>query len=132
MSNLKEITRLKSQVDKMKATLNDEGFLSKAPQKVIELNKSKLTKFELDLVRELEKVVGELRKRLDYSDGLEGVDAVDRIDWNLQFMREKKYLNEKNITINECEFDREYFDYVYKINATDLELAELLDDLIEK
>lgn len=115
----------------MEATLNDENFLIKAPQKVIELNKSKLDKFKLDLVRELEVVVGDLRRILGYDDGLVGVDAVDRIDWNLQFMREKKYLNERNITINECEFDKEYFDTVYKTNATDLELAELLDYLTD-
>lgn len=138
MSNLKEITRLKSQVDKMKATLNDEGFLSKAPQKVIELNKSKLTKFELDLVRELEVVVGELRKRLDYNDGLEGVDAVDRISWYIQLMRDKKYCEGvffslfDGVDYSHCEFDEKYFDYVYNPRATDLELAELLDCLTEK
>lgn len=122
----------------MESTLNDEKFLSKAPKKVIELNKKKLSDFELALVRELEVVVGKLRQKLDYNDGLEGVDAVDRISWYIQLMRDKKCCEGvffslfDGVDYSHCEFDEKYFDYVYNPRATDLELAELLDLLTEK
>ncbi len=134
----KEIKRLKGQIEKMQSTLSDEKFLSKAPQNVIELNKKKLSDFELSLVRELEVVVGKLRRKLDYDDGLKGIDASDRIGWYVQLMRDKKYIEGvffslfDGIDYSNCEFDEKYFDYVYNPRTTDLELTELLDWLTEK
>jgi hypothetical protein len=124
---LKEIIRLEGQIIKMEATLSDEKFMSKAPPNVIELNKKKLADFNNVLNRTMDELVGKLRARFDYNDGLEGVDAPDRLGWQIEWMREQKYLNDRKITLEECEFDKEYFDYVYNIRATKAELAELCD-----
>ena len=130
---LKEIIRLEGQITKMEATLSDEKFLSKAPQSVIELNKKKLTDFNNTLNRTMDELVCRLRARFDYSDGLEGIDAVDRITWYIQWLKEGKYIYgilfdfSKEIDYSDCEFDDKYFEYVYKTNATKQELAELCD-----
>ncbi len=130
---LKEIIRLKGQISKMEATLSDEKFLSKAPPNVIELNKKKLADFISVLNRTMDELVGVTRRRFNHDDGLEGIDAVDRIGWYLQWMREGKMFVgthfdfSQEIDFSTCEFDDKYFDYVYKINATQEELAELCD-----
>lgn len=130
---LKEIIRLKGQITKMEATLSDEKFLSKAPPNVIELNKKKLADFNNVLNRTMDDLVGILRRRFNHDDGLEGIDAVDRITWYIQWLKEGKYIVgahfdlSQEIDYSNCEFDEKYFNYIYKTNATQEELAELCD-----
>ena len=130
---LKEILRLEGQITKMEATLSDEKFLSKAPENVIQINKKKLADFNQVLNRTVEEAVSKLRQRLNYDDGLEGVDAVDRLDWHIQWLREGKHIYgvhfdfSKEIDYSNCEFDDKYFEYVYNPRATKQELAELCD-----
>jgi len=130
---LKEIIRLKGQISKMEATLSDEKFLSKAPHNVIEINKKKLSYFNNVLNRTMDELVGATRRRFNHDDGLEGIDAVDRITWYLQWLRDGKLLVGEHfdftqeIDYSKCEFDEKYFNYIYKTNATQEELAELCD-----
>lgn len=115
MSCLAEIIRLKGQISKIDKTLADEKFISKAPENVITLNKKKLSDFEASLKR----VIDECLKDLD------GIKSKQLVPYFIEYEREKKYLNDKKITLNECLFDNEYFSYVYNQTITDEEYCEL-------
>ena len=132
MDYFKEVTRLKGQISSIEKTLCDEKFLSKAPEKVIELNKKKLADFKHVLERTMGEVMVGLTNLYGYEDGLEGVTSSERIEWYIQYLRDNKinhadYVNNKEVDYSNQEFDEKYFNYVYDKEIKEEEFAELLD-----
>lgn len=117
---LAEIQRLKIQINKLERMLSDDGFLKKASETVITLNKQKV----LDFTNTLNKVMGQVMSELRLN-----FESDERIQYHIEYLRESNYLTEKNITLENCQFDTEYFDTIYKTEITKSELAELCDKI---
>jgi hypothetical protein len=115
-----EVERLGSLILKFGNILSDDKFIRNAPEAVVTLNRKKLSDFS-DLLQKTMLVISDILKKK--------FDTDESIGWHVEYLRENKYLAEKNITLDTCEFDSEYFDYIYNKPVTDIELAELCDSM---
>jgi len=118
MDYLSELIRINGQIGRIENNLADENFMSKAPAQVISLNKNKLYRFTNSIEALLEKIT-EILKSI--------YTTAERITWHIQYLRENKYLTDMKISLNECQYGKEYFNSVYKATIDKQELAKLCD-----
>jgi len=103
-----------SQVEKLEKQLSNPGFLSKAKPDMIAASKQKLHDFTLKLNSLPTAFKACIMQHTTLCDDM-------WIEFMIQHEREIDYLIERDITIEQCNFDDDYFKRVYApINTNDI------------
>lgn len=115
-----EIESLVQQIKIVEDKLNNKDFLSKAPEKIVNLEKQKIVDFKLKLEQELNKLKSTILSRLSEDEIIWFIQEIREYELNWQFDGWGKK-EKSNILI----YSQEWFNYVYNPIINPIEILNL-------